>query len=56
MGGDLGRAFLLPDLGPEIDPELDRGFARLGKGLRAQHRSGPDIDLEEIVEGISLIP
>jgi len=47
---DLGRGFLLSDLGPEIDPEFDRGLACLGKGFGADHPSGADIDLQEVVE------
>jgi hypothetical protein len=28
MRGDLRRGLLHPDLGPEIDPELEKNFAR----------------------------
>ena len=44
--------FFVPDLGPEIDDELDRRLARLRKGLGLDHGADPDVDLQEVVEEI----
>ena len=42
------RARLLLAVGPEVGPDLPRGFARLGKRLDAQDRAGDDEHLLEV--------
>jgi len=51
MLDDLGGAAAQPDLGAEIDAELDRGPARLGKMLGRDDRADADIDPAKIIVG-----
>src|SRR5262249_540247 len=48
--GDLGRRFADADLRTEIDPQLVRGPARLGKTLDGRHRA------DASMEGFEIIP
>ena len=50
MHRDLGGAFLLANLGTEIDPQLDGRLARFGKEFRTHDRSNAYVDFEKVVE------
>ena len=50
MHGDLGRAFLFPNLRPEIDPQLKGGLARLRKRFGADHRADANVDIQKVIK------
>jgi hypothetical protein len=51
VNGELRRALLDAEPRTEIDPELDRRPACLGKRLRVDHGADTDVDAREIVIG-----
>ena len=49
--GDLRRGFLDPDLGSEIDLQLESRLARLRERLSFDDRAGADVDTIEVGKG-----
>jgi hypothetical protein len=47
----LRRRTSRPDIGSEVDGELEGGLPRFGKGLRRDDASDADVELLEIREG-----
>ena len=50
MTGDLGARLLHANTGPKVDPQLQRGLARLGKSLGGDDGADANVDSQELVE------